>query len=456
MRVLSVSLMMSMCLASVVAAGCAVDPSAGEDGGEGEVASSEDQLRALLTSEIAGTLTYGQSVNVAYTYGPLYRAYRFEGAAGDVIRAKVSSPSGQPYVWLVDASSRTLATVRGAAGGVAVIEQSLAKTGTYYVVLRNRTRAAAPFTITLEGESASSGEEIPTSLPASEVNLSRTMQYGETAAGIVYTDASAAYHGISIRALEGDRLDIDVGGPDALALLVDPDRKVVASNQGASSAKLRARATKSGTYTVAFRHAYFEDASYTVAVNAAFAREGVDPFDPASCTGPALANADVAKRLPSPAAAPGETFKLGTHTVQARTRSCTGAGCGPWGAAFAPVIEDSASEGAMATLTPVKLVRAQNGAVNLTWEQPGCYASPRGATCQIAPDGAFTCDDYKGRFHYANTAWPGCREGVAHTRVGSSRVKVALAGSIRQHCARASSVVRVGTMDVEVVSLVQY
>lgn len=453
MRPLTVSLMASLLLTSAISA-CAIDSGTAEDL---DVASCGNELRTLQASEIVGNLAYGDSASVTYTYGPLYRAYRFEGGEGDIVSLKVGSPNGTPYVWLVDAKSKTLASARGPAGGEATIERTLAKTGTYYLVLRNRTRASAQFSVSLDGETAPGGEDIPTYLAQSEVNVHTTLQYGQSATSLGYTDASASYAGITTRAVEGDRLDIDVTGDEPVALLVDPDGKVVHSNQGASKATLRARATKTGTYTVAFRHAYFENGRYDVALNVAFATDGVDPFDPASCTGPAMTNADIASRLVSPAAAPGETFTLGNHTVLARTRSCAGDTCGPWSAPFAPVLDHSAYEGPTTKLAPARLVRAQNGAVELVWEQPGCYSLARGATCQIAPDGAFTCSDYKGSFHYSNTAWPGCYEGTGVTKVGSSRVKVALSGTIRQHCARAASIVRTANgMDVEVVSLVQY
>jgi hypothetical protein len=82
-------------------------------------------------------------------------------------------------------------------------------------------------------------------------------------------------------------------------------------------------------------------------------------------------NADIAARLPSPAAQPGQTFSLGTWAARKRSRTCTGESCGSWGEPSYEIF----SSGALGT-TPTRL----EGKTVI--ERKGCYNSPDGLECR--------------------------------------------------------------------------
>ena len=85
MRRLVAVLCVSVMVPSALACGASVS--------EEEAASSgEDSLRTLSASEILGNLAYGAESQVTYKRTPYYRAYRFTGAKGDQVVARVSSP----------------------------------------------------------------------------------------------------------------------------------------------------------------------------------------------------------------------------------------------------------------------------------------------------------------------------------------------------------------------------
>jgi hypothetical protein len=112
-----------------------------------------EALRALKPQEIIGALAYGEtSAPVEYTETPLYRAYKFQGKAGDLVDVWVrSSSGGDAHAWLLRSSFSTLASNADADAQTrdAHITAKLGSTGTYYIAFREENREEATFTVSL-------------------------------------------------------------------------------------------------------------------------------------------------------------------------------------------------------------------------------------------------------------------------------------------------------------------
>ena len=134
--------------------GCsASSPGAGPD-----VGLSSDELRALGPSEVVGDLRYGQtSAIVSYTEVPKYRAFRFQGHAGDAIDAWVRSTNGDARAWLLDASFANVVSNDNASASThdSHLVATLTQGGAYYIAFREVTGEDASFTVSLQGTSAS-------------------------------------------------------------------------------------------------------------------------------------------------------------------------------------------------------------------------------------------------------------------------------------------------------------
>ncbi|MFO0672208.1 MAG: hypothetical protein U0235_21715 [Polyangiaceae bacterium] len=115
--------------------------------------SSEAELRALSASEILGTLTYGQTSDpVDYSSTPLYRAFKFQGTAGDQVEAWVrSTDGGDARAWLVTSTFKNVVSNDNASGSTldAKLSTTLNATGTYYIVFRDKKNEDATFTVSL-------------------------------------------------------------------------------------------------------------------------------------------------------------------------------------------------------------------------------------------------------------------------------------------------------------------
>lgn len=413
-----------------------------------EAVASDDALRALTASEILGTLTYGGEAQTTYKRTPYYRAYKFTGTKGDQVVARVSSPSGHdPIGWIVKDNFANLLYNDNASTQTkeSELKVTLPSDGTYYVVFREKNFKVSTLKVSLAGTPAVPVDPgVPTNIADADISLYGSFKYGDTKGPFNYTDRDTDYGGISFKALAGDRLDLDVNGEDATAYLVGPGGKVLKNGVGGGQVKFRTTAPSSGDYRLVFHNTYFENQRYSASLNAEPQRDGVDPFDPASCTGPAMTNQDLVQRLPSPAAAPGETFQLGVHKVMMRTRSCSGANCGAYSA---PVIATARTTG------PTLLEREQDGSVSLKFRAAGCYSSPEGAKCAIATDGTVNCADY--RYTYDRQSWNG---NYCETKAldGNGR-QVSFSGVLKQHCARATAVVRDNNnVEYEYVMLTQF
>jgi hypothetical protein len=131
--------------------GCA---SAGGESADG--ATSADELRALVPGEIVGSIAYGETKSgIAYDDTNTYRALTFQGAAGDEVAIDASAASADARLWLLAANYRTLETNDDASSSTndARIVHRLTKTGTYYIVFREKNYEDASFTITLNDTS---------------------------------------------------------------------------------------------------------------------------------------------------------------------------------------------------------------------------------------------------------------------------------------------------------------
>jgi hypothetical protein len=140
-RLLSLALFLPL-----LVTGCAADAE-----GEGdETASSEDELRALSTSEVVGTIRSNWYAGTADAplggRGPTYRAFKFEASAGNALTAYVAASNGTDAVaYILDANLRTLKQNdnRDARTKDAVIDFTPPTTGTYYLAFRNKERQPA-------------------------------------------------------------------------------------------------------------------------------------------------------------------------------------------------------------------------------------------------------------------------------------------------------------------------
>lgn len=153
-----------------MAAGCTVD---GEAVDLEEIATDEGELRSLTSSEILGTLAYGESSGaVVYTSKPYYRAFAFQGAAGDEVEAWVRSKTGDARAWIVSDSFRTLASNDDAAPGTkdSKLTVTLTRTGTHYVVFRDARSRKHSFVVELAKKNAA-----PPWIPAARIGTTFTI-----------------------------------------------------------------------------------------------------------------------------------------------------------------------------------------------------------------------------------------------------------------------------------------
>jgi hypothetical protein len=116
-------------------------------------------VRSPPVPTIAGTLEYGGewTHTRARAANEEWLAYSFEARAGDEVEAYVRSTTGSPTARLVDDGQRGLAesTIGHPDGDtIAVATFGAARTGTYYLLLRDAHDAAATFEVQLVGRFA--------------------------------------------------------------------------------------------------------------------------------------------------------------------------------------------------------------------------------------------------------------------------------------------------------------
>ncbi|MDB4933933.1 MAG: Tryptophan synthase alpha chain [Labilithrix sp.] len=151
------------------ACACTSASATGDD--DEELAESTDALRVLAANERIGDLAFGETKTVAYGSSPLYRALRVQANAGDKLDVWVRGAGGtdDAVAWIVNARSTTLASGDDSDGMKdAHLTKTIVTAGEYWVVLRNKTRAAASFRVSL---AARPQPEVGRDAPSCKVHL---------------------------------------------------------------------------------------------------------------------------------------------------------------------------------------------------------------------------------------------------------------------------------------------
>lgn len=138
-----------------VGAACSAAPVDGPDDG-----TEESGLRTLSDLEKVGTLTFGETRDVDYSETPLYRAFRVEATPGDKLDAWVRSDDADAKAWILGSDYRTLASNDDADATTldAHVVYTAREAASYYLVLREKNRESATFTVSLAPRSGSSGD----------------------------------------------------------------------------------------------------------------------------------------------------------------------------------------------------------------------------------------------------------------------------------------------------------
>lgn len=127
-------------------------------GGEEEVDTTHDELRALQAAEKVGDIAFGEAKDVAYTRSPTYRALHVAARANDTIDAWVRGDgASDALAWVVNARSTTLASNDDAAGHDAHVTYRVRTAGDYWIVLRDKDSLAATLHVTLAARDAGGG-----------------------------------------------------------------------------------------------------------------------------------------------------------------------------------------------------------------------------------------------------------------------------------------------------------
>jgi hypothetical protein len=111
---------------------------------DAEIAEGADEL-SLFRTQDAGSIGFGETKDVAGgTGGRVDKALRIDAKAGDVLDAWVRGTAGaDAKAWLVDASSKTLATNDDASATTrdAHVRATVTSDGAYYLVFRDKVSA---------------------------------------------------------------------------------------------------------------------------------------------------------------------------------------------------------------------------------------------------------------------------------------------------------------------------
>lgn len=106
--------------------------------------------------KIVATMSWNQtSAPIDYTKTPKYRVVKLTANLGDHLDAWVRSADGDAVAWLLDGSFKVLTSNDDADGDTLdshlVWDFGPAKTGTYYIALRDYALARATFTVEMDG-----------------------------------------------------------------------------------------------------------------------------------------------------------------------------------------------------------------------------------------------------------------------------------------------------------------
>lgn len=97
--------------------------------------------------KVIGPIDYGQTSRARYAGAPKYRAFEFNGRAGDQVEIWVHARRGAPEAFLTDSSFQSIAG--GAAHFSATIPRD-SKPATYYIVFRDAKGKSGDFTVELQ------------------------------------------------------------------------------------------------------------------------------------------------------------------------------------------------------------------------------------------------------------------------------------------------------------------
>ena len=137
---------------TLVAAGCAGEALPGEALPDEEVGAAREALAG--GGILVGTLQYGQTSAPVTTSGPIrFRAFRFDGEAGDQVVVDVRSTNGDAVAWLLGPDLELLAHDDDSAPGSSDshIEAALADGGSHYILFADARLRRRTFTVELQG-----------------------------------------------------------------------------------------------------------------------------------------------------------------------------------------------------------------------------------------------------------------------------------------------------------------
>ena len=104
---------------------------------------------ATPNTKLVGTVDVGFSRRVLYKQTPRYRAVKFHAEAGTMLEVFVRSTQGDPVTWLTDENLDVIAFSDDANGETSsnISIESLAATGDYYIVFRDKYLASHYFDV---------------------------------------------------------------------------------------------------------------------------------------------------------------------------------------------------------------------------------------------------------------------------------------------------------------------
>ncbi|MFC4406892.1 PPC domain-containing protein [Haloarchaeobius iranensis] len=246
-------------------AGCTglLEESDPEEGTENGTATSTPTAAPTATQEpvelpVEGDATrieYGASVSAELTasapsdseFEGHYQPYTFVGSAGDVVQISMTSPSGDPYLFLLDAEGNVLAENDDSEGlNSAISGVELPDDGGYVIL-------AGSFSDTLDFEYQLSLTTVPSDL--------RSIDVGETLTGTIDTSdpQSSQFNGyyepvtLEVGSETSMNISLSSANGDTHLYLLDPDDNVIAENDdfsGLNSFLLGVTLPEAGEYTI--------------------------------------------------------------------------------------------------------------------------------------------------------------------------------------------------------------
>jgi hypothetical protein len=148
----AIALLLSACAGG----GEETKPMPTDDFADLSLAANEKSDSFSKNMKIVATLGWNQTSDaIAYTSTPKYRVVKLSANLGDHLDAWIRSTNGDAVAWLLDGSFKVLASNDDASADTLdahlVFDFGPAKTGTYYIALRDYALAQATFTVEVDG-----------------------------------------------------------------------------------------------------------------------------------------------------------------------------------------------------------------------------------------------------------------------------------------------------------------